>query len=208
MKIDLHTHSETGSACGNQGVDQIACGAIASGLDAVCLTDHNNLAARAEAAEVAARLNFPIFHGMEVSTEEGDIIAFGPLRENGYGLLSYAEWRAIIDRRAFALIPAHPFRGGGGFGQMPEMIRCYPDDFAALEAYSVNMTVEDSEKTVELAGELGLPVVANSDSHAPNRPPGSNYNILNQEVHSVQELVEALNAGAFEAMPVMDPIRA
>ncbi len=203
MKIDLHTHSRTGSGCGHQSVEEIVLGAISSGLDAVCLTDHNNLSGAAEAGEAVRFYGFPVFMGMEVTTLEGDIIAFGPLPEDGFGRVTYSELRRIIDLQAFALIPAHPYRAGGPFREMPEIVRRYPEDFAALEVCSFNMTPEDSERTLQLAEEVGRPVVANSDSHAPDRPPGSNYNILGREVKSVEQLVRVLNAGDFDAAPCM-----
>ncbi len=201
MKIDLHTHSKIGSGCGKQSVSQIVEAAIGNGMDAVCLTDHNEMSGREAADEASRKWDFPVFTGMEVSVREGHILAFGPLLEEGYGDegLKYSEFRRIIDLESFALIPAHPFRGGAPKVDIVEVIMRYFSEFAALEAYSFNMTDKDSENTIHLARLVGLPLVAGSDSHAPERPAGSYFTALARNVNTVSELVNALKAGDFEA---------
>jgi len=197
MKIDLHTHSSTGSACSRQGVIQIASDALCRGLDAVCVTDHNNKRAAEEAELITADTSFLILIGMEVTAEEGDFLIFGSDRA-GYPLLPYERLRAEVDLARCAVIPAHPYRGGA-YRETVSIARRFTSDFCGLEVYSVNMTEADSRDALDLAAELGLPAIGCSDSHRPGTA-GLNYTEFDDEIGSVEQLVAAIKSGRFRAV--------
>jgi len=199
MKIDLHTHSVFGSGCSRQTVERIAADAKANGIDAVCLTDHGNMRGRDEAQRVSEETGLPIFMGIEVTCEAGDILVFGLADTDGLWMLPYEELRTTIDLSQCALIPAHAYRGGFPFGNMPEIVRAHAADFAALEVYSCNVTDEDTEMLIDLAAETRLPTVGCGDSHSPGST-GLNYTEFEDEITSVEELVAALKSGRFKAV--------
>jgi len=199
MKIDLHTHSIIGSGCSRQTIEQIVADAKANGMDAVCLTDHNNMRGAEEAARVSAEARFPVFVGIEVTCREGDILIFGCGRSEGFPLMAYEELREMIDLDGCALIPAHAYRGGGPHGRMPEIIRAYTSDFAALEVYSCNVGDDDTEQLINLAREVGLPPVGCGDSHVAGTA-GLNYTDFEEQITSLEELITALKGGRFTAV--------
>ncbi|BBE23409.1 metal-dependent phosphoesterase [Arthrobacter sp. MN05-02] len=65
MRIDLHTHSNVSD--GTEDPDVLIASAVAAGLDAVALTDHDSTAGWDRAAAAAARLGITFVPGMEVS---------------------------------------------------------------------------------------------------------------------------------------------
>ena len=199
MKIDLHTHSVLGSGCSRQTVERIAADARAHGMDAVCLTDHGNMAGRDEARRVSEETGLPIFMGIEVTCAEGDILIFGLSQCDGLWMLPYEELRTAIDLERHALIPAHAYRGGVPFGSMPQIVSAHAADFAALEVYSCNVIDDDTRRLIDLAAEVGLPTVGCGDSHSPGST-GLNYTDFEDEIASVEELITALKSGNFKAV--------
>jgi len=169
------------------------------GIDAVCLTDHNNMRGKADAERISAETGFPVFVGMETNCTDGDILIFGNVNPSGYPTdVPYTDVRKLIDFAACVLIPAHSYRGGP-HSNMPETILEFKNDFAAIEAYSVNMNDTDSRNAVSLAGKTGLPTVGCSDSHHPGTA-GLNYTEFEDDINSVEELVAALKSGRFKAV--------
>jgi predicted metal-dependent phosphoesterase TrpH len=65
MRIDLHTHSTVSD--GTLGPAEVIEAAAAAGLDAVALTDHDNLAGWPEAAAAARGLGVEFVPGVEIS---------------------------------------------------------------------------------------------------------------------------------------------
>ncbi len=67
--IDLHTHSSVSD--GTETPTQLIRAAVAAGLDAVALTDHDSTAGWHEAALAAAGTGLTVIPGMELSTNFG-----------------------------------------------------------------------------------------------------------------------------------------
>ncbi len=65
VRIDLHTHSNVSD--GTENPEVLIRSAVAAGLDAVALTDHDSTAGWERAAEAADRLGILFVPGMEVS---------------------------------------------------------------------------------------------------------------------------------------------
>ena len=77
MRLDLHIHTNSYSACSTMTPDQMAASAKAAGLDGICITEHNRIWDRQEASSLGRKHDLPIFRGMEVTTTGGDILVFG-----------------------------------------------------------------------------------------------------------------------------------
>lgn len=61
MLVDMHLHERTHSADSFLDLEQIVTIAKAKGLDAVCITDHDSMGLRDDAAAYAKKIGFPIF---------------------------------------------------------------------------------------------------------------------------------------------------
>jgi hypothetical protein len=77
VATDLHAH--TVHSDGQLTVDELAALAVASGLDALAVTDHNTISHHAELAEVGRRYGIALIPGQEITTEQGHANAFGDI---------------------------------------------------------------------------------------------------------------------------------
>ncbi len=191
MIIDFHTHGKLAKylAFSPAYTDWLFGEARASGLDAVCLTEHfNTLGFRDVYADIAAR--FPrvgdafdvngllVFPGMEVDiAERGHTLVLGPMEEildfnralephkAKDAFLPLAELAGEVRARGLFFGAGHPFRAPG---RIPEQA---PEELAAFEFVDLNGKdlAHDFEgtiaKTYALAERLGVPVVSGSDTH-------------------------------------------
>lgn len=108
MKIDLHIHSDI-SSCGHQTIAEIIATAKQRGIDGICLTDHDTMAALKQVNEGLQSNGVLLFVGMEYTTTEGDFLIFGdfkeiPLNMTARDLVKY------VEQKGGALVAAHPFR--------------------------------------------------------------------------------------------------
>ncbi|MEP6624162.1 MAG: PHP domain-containing protein, partial [Acidimicrobiia bacterium] len=80
MRIDLHAHTAPRSNCSRTTLEELVTTARAHGLDALCITEHDVRWPDAELADASALLDFPLIPGVELTTDVGHVLAFGPLR--------------------------------------------------------------------------------------------------------------------------------
>ena len=115
MLVDLHVHTAVSSPCSQIDPRLLVEVAAQVGLDAICVTEHEEI----EGAEVARRLGeeagFPVFRGVEVYTELGDMLVFGLYRPRFPLTTPFAELLRDVREAGGAIIPAHPCRGSHGF---------------------------------------------------------------------------------------------
>jgi hypothetical protein len=120
---------------------------------------------------------------------------------------TYPELHALVREQGGWLAIAHPFRFGPSISVD---IEWYPPD--ALEGCSINVPLPQANRIREVAADLGIPVVCNSDAHD-TRHIGAGYNLLEGEIlrpqaqrpqddmreHRLDEraLIEHLKAGDF-----------
>lgn len=108
MLFDLHVHSRH-STCSSLGLDQILTHARGRGLDGVCLTDHDTMAAGCQLREGVQADGLCVILGMEYATPGGDFLLFGPFEDLRPGL-DAEELLALVDERRGAAVAAHPRR--------------------------------------------------------------------------------------------------
>lgn len=191
--IDLHVHSQLS---GDNLADPEECvlRAIARGLGGVAFTEHYSY----EASEPVERLRerygrqILILRGVEFSAAEGHCLVFGV---NPDRLLpQYAPAADLVreaNRRGGAVIPAHPFRGGSGIG---ELVRTLPG-IAALEGYNGCNLEAFNRRALAAARQLRLPVCGGSDAHAPAEV-GSCHTLF-PGVVTAENFIALLKAGNF-----------
>ncbi len=105
VAADLHAH--TLHSDGTLTVPELAALAVASGLDALAVTDHNTVAHHAELAGAGRRYGVALIPGQEVTTEYGHANAFGDI-----GWVDFrepaADWVSTVAARGGLLSVNHP----------------------------------------------------------------------------------------------------
>jgi predicted metal-dependent phosphoesterase TrpH len=159
IKVDLHVHSE-GSYDAKETVDHILEHAQDIGLDAIAITDHNEIEKSLEAVEKAEQYDLIGIPGAEISTKDGHLLALGveELPEKGQPYMETVE--EIREMGGVAVIP-HPFQRTR-HGVKKSKI----EDCDAIEAYnSWLFTGWRNRKARKYAEKHGYSEVANSDAH-------------------------------------------
>jgi predicted metal-dependent phosphoesterase TrpH len=138
VRIDLHTHSRVSD--GTQPPGELVRAAASAGLDVVALTDHDNTAGWAEAAEAAEGARIALVRGIEISTR---------YRGKGVHLLAY-----LPDPEDAALVAELGRILEGRDGRVPAML-------ARLRELGIDGATESAlaEITVDAAA-TGRPHVA------------------------------------------------
>lgn len=112
MLFDLHVHS-TLSPCSRLPLHDILAHARHRGLDGVCITDHDTMAARHELDEGVQSDGLCVVIGMEYATSQGDFLLFGPFEDLEPGRPA-SEILPLVYASGGAAVAAHPFRAGRG----------------------------------------------------------------------------------------------
>ena len=110
MKFDLHVHT-TLSSCSQLTLEQILDNARDKGVDGVCITDHDTMAATDLVKEGLQENGLCVLVGMEYATQGGDFLLFGPFEKLPVGLPAEAVLSAVRNTGGVA-IAAHPCRPG------------------------------------------------------------------------------------------------
>jgi len=76
-KTDLHIHSPESTCYSDKSatLEQIVDTALAAGLEAIAVTDHNTFAAIDDIRKIAAKKDLIVFPGVELTTKGGHIVA-------------------------------------------------------------------------------------------------------------------------------------
>ena len=211
MRLDLHVHTVRGSSDSALGLDELIDQAQRAGLDGVGITEHNSYWHDPAWDERAARAGLAIFHGIEVSTDCGHILAFGI---EGYvsGIHKAAVLREVADHCGAILIAAHPFRRVFERGpHIHNLLKLQNPTVAEAAAHPVFRLVdaievanggtleEENEFAVEVARYLGLPVTGGSDSHSANSL-GHKATLFDDPIRSMRDLIAAIKGGRGRAV--------
>jgi predicted metal-dependent phosphoesterase TrpH len=205
--VDLHLHTNRGSADSNLSLKDLVARAGAIGIGAVCITEHDNAWDLRELDAMAAESGVIFLRGMEVTTEMGHIGVFG-LNEYVGGIYKLRELRKVVDNLGGIMVANHPFRYKldprfSFINRDDETIDpSRPETAAKLEIFEVCDAVETlngacSEEenlfALKVARHLGLAEVAGSDSHSANSV-GCVTTLLPHRVANERELIEAIRA--------------
>jgi predicted metal-dependent phosphoesterase TrpH len=200
MLVDLHVHTAVSSPCSQ--IDPRLLIEVASrvGLDALCVTEHEEM----EGAEMARRLGeeagFPVFRGVEVYTELGDMLVFGLYRP-GFPLKTpFAELLSEARDAGGAIIPAHPCRGSYGFHHTlgEERAEFLLANVDAIETRNGGSSPESNGAAQAYADKYGIPGVGGSDAHFLMQL-GRCLTVFEREISDEVELVEEIKAGRCRA---------
>lgn len=163
LSLDLHTHSEA-SFDGRDSVELILQQAEAVGLDAIAITDHDEIWASREAVEAASEYDLVAIPGMEVSSAAGHVLSLGTETEISPNL-SFAETVSRIrDAGGLAVVP-HPYQETRS-GVLKNVAEDALEIADAIEVYNSRLlTGRANRQARQFATERDLPMTAGSDAH-------------------------------------------
>ena len=163
LSVELHTHSAL-SYDGRDPVDLLLSQAAAVGLDAVAVTDHDEIDASLEAADLAPEYGLVGIPGMEVTTAAGHVLAFGIEELVPAGLSFDDTLDRIHDQGGIAVVP-HPFQKSR-HGVAHKITRDQLASADAIEVYNSRLLTGRANRQAErFAERRNLPMTAGSDAH-------------------------------------------
>lgn len=205
MILDLHTHSiksDDGRAKVENYCQWIRTRELP--IDGFVLTEHRQFDLESDYSKLAADFGLTILKGAEVETEYGHVLVFGvtePLvRAFDFGDIHLPLARVIeaCEAHGAVPVPCHPGRKRVGMSAHLEEYGV-PEGVRIVEI--LNGGSRDNEDAVAqaMAAELGYRGIGGSDAHIVSHV-GRCATRFPAPVGSEQALVEALNAGEFEAV--------
>lgn len=198
MKIDMHVHTNVSSPCSLIDPSRLVDLAIAAGLDALCVTEHDDTIGADVAERIGRERGFQIFKGVEIYTELGDMLVFGLDVPKGTWKTPFDELVAACDAAGAVIVPAHPCRipdelvSKHGSERVEEML----DACVAVETHNGGSTPGGNDAAMKLAVEHGLPGIGGSDAHHEFQV-GRCYTVFEDDITTDAELVEALRKGRY-----------
>lgn len=205
MLIDLHSHTWPQSHDSVLNPDNLIVRARQAGLDAIVFTEHDTVWDFKSIEELRAKHNFLVLAGVEISTDDGHILAFG-IDKYVFGMHRSKELAGYVENAEGAMVAAHPYRR-----QMPWFSRNEEEYQGALEKASRNPAYQyvqgletqngrgsdkENEFSRKLAGMMQLQGTGGTDSHAISDV-GKCATYFEAEIHDERELIAAIKSGAF-----------
>jgi predicted metal-dependent phosphoesterase TrpH len=163
LSVELHAHSSL-SYDGRDPVELLLEQAAAVGLDALAITDHDEIQASLAAAEQAAEYGLVGIPGMEVSSAAGHVLGLG-IHERVPAGLSFGETLDRIREQGGVAVVPHPFQKSRS-GVMANISESELADADAIEVYNSRLlTGRGNRKAKRFAERNDLPQTAGSDAH-------------------------------------------
>ena len=165
LRVDLHTHTMW-SGDSTTTPDEFGAAIDASGLDVVCITDHNAIDG---AVELRDRLACRVIVGEELRTAAGEIIGLFLTQRVPMGISHLDAAKAIRDQGGVVYIP-HPFdplRRNLTEAALYELAEA--DLIDAVEVLNAKTSLSSlNRRAAEFAAEFGIVAGAGSDGHVPD----------------------------------------
>lgn len=187
MRLDLHVHS-TSSRDGTAGPEDIVRRTKQLGLDGVAITDHNAVEGSARACSMASAEGILVVSGVEVSSAEGHVLAYG-LRElvpRGRPLVETVD---MIRSAGGVAVAAHPERFPSGMG----LELAGEVSFDGIEVLNGGSSRRGNRLARRLAESKGLPVTGGSDAHSIDQV-GKSFTVVDN-VSSEDDVLKAIRNG-------------
>ncbi|MGW8323245.1 MAG: PHP-associated domain-containing protein, partial [Thermodesulfobacteriota bacterium] len=165
-------------------------------LDGFAATNHNSVEAAEECVEYGRKVGFPVFRGVEISTDRGHLLVYG-IGDDSWeptvisGLPSAIEVLARVDRSRVAVFLAHPFFDS--FHVTRDALMSFLVHVDGVE--SINGSKHLVNRIYqEKMGDAKVPCIGGSDAHEPGNL-GDAYTEFESTVFSDTDLVRELKYG-------------
>ncbi|MFC6871851.1 PHP domain-containing protein [Halobellus marinus] len=204
LSVELHAHSSL-SYDGRDPVELLLAQAEAVGLDALAVTDHDEIDASLEAAELASEYGLVGIPGMEVTSAAGHVLAFG-IDELVPAGLSYDETLTRIHEQGGIAVVPHPFQSSR-HGVAAQISRDQLAEADAIEVYNSRLfTGWANRKAERFATARGLPKTAGSDAHI-GEMVGQAVTEVGTDDRSVEGILDAIVEGKTSVVGSRTPWR-
>ena len=204
MIIDLHTHTKPMSDDSYLEPAELIQHAKQSGLDAICLTEHDWFWKREDIARLCQEHDFLVLPGVEMNTDEGHFLVFG-IEEYSFGMHHIINLKRAVDEAGGVMILAHPYRRQFyQSGDIDEAVERYSQRsffhlVDIIEVFNGRGTEKQNEFSRELCRQLNLKGTGGSDAHKlSDIPTYATY--FERKISNVRELITELKAGRFRAV--------
>jgi len=192
LSVELHTHSSL-SHDGRDPVELLLEQAQAVGLDALAVTDHDELDAALRAVELAPEYGLTGIPGMEVTCKAGHVLALGITEAVPPGL-SFAETLDRIRNQGGLAVVPHPFQESR-HGVLDKISKDELATADAIEVYNSRLLTGRSNRQAErFARRRGLPMTAGSDAHIAEMV-GQAVTTVDATDRSVEAILDAIREG-------------
>lgn len=199
VAADTHAHSLHSD--GTLGLHELAACAVDSGLDVLCVTDHNTVSHHPLLPAVAAAHDIVLVPGQETTTHRGHANAYGDI-----GFIDFrrpvADWARTVAERGGLLSINHPVAGDCSW------LEEVPDGVGGIEILHSELLREPistaavgwAQQVIAARGgpaAAGISFLAGADFHRPSDPirPGTPATWLCVEELSPDGVLEAMRAG-------------
>ncbi len=205
MIIDLHAHS-TKSDDGRAKVENY-CKWIRTRelpLDGFVLTEHRQYDDESDYSSLGEEYGLLILKASEVETEYGHVLVYGVtpdlVNEFDFSSISLRLAKVIeaCERHQAVAVPCHPGRPRVGMAAHLEEFGI-PDRVKIVEIYNGGSRNNEDEIACTLADDQGYAGIGGSDAHIVSHI-GRCATRFEDDIHSMQDLVNALQNKAFEAI--------
>jgi hypothetical protein len=208
MLIDLHSHTWPRSHDSVLNPEDLIVRAKQAGLNGICFSEHDTVWDQKDVDELRAKHDFLVLAGVEISTDDGHILAFG-IDKYVFGMHRARELASYVEKAEGVMVAAHPYRR-----QMPWFSRNEEEYQAALDKASRNPAYQYVRALEELNGRgsdkenefsrrlcemMDLPGTGGTDSHAISDI-GKCATYFEREIRDERELIAELKAGRFHAV--------
>lgn len=198
MIVDLHVHTAVSSPCSFIDPEQMIDRAVAVGLDALCVTEHEEIRGAEVARDIGRRKGFTVFRGIEIYTEFGDVLVYGLYRDAPAWKTPFEELVRISGEEDAVMVLAHPCRIVGelekvhGEADVARMV----SRVDAIETFNGGCTPEGNRAAAQMADSYGLPQTGGSDAHHLFQV-GRCVTVFDDHLETEEQLIEALRSGRY-----------
>jgi len=197
MKFDLHVHQNIHSSDSKIDIREGLRYAKSIGLDGVCITDHDSLGMRSNAESLSKEHNLLVIVGVEIYSEDGDILCFG-IDEMPTERLSAQNTIDFVQSRGGVCVAAHPFRNNNrGLGELIYDV----DGLCAVEGYNGRTSSLNNDRCILGAKNSNIRITGGSDAHTVNEI-GCCYTQFDTEIHCEEDFISALKQGKFRGVNI------
>jgi predicted metal-dependent phosphoesterase TrpH len=195
---DLHVHTIY-SHDGTAPVPAVLARARQIGLDVIAITDHDEIAGSLKALELAPAFGVEVIPGMEVTTDEGDLLALNITEKIERGLPLINTILKVNQLGGFCIAP-HPMANGIGMKSLSaySISKALHNTRAmqtliAIETYHATTLDRTSNHYARILDDwLDITPTASSDAHVVE---AIGLGITEFDGHTAQDLLTALQNG-------------
>jgi predicted metal-dependent phosphoesterase TrpH len=165
VRVDMHSHTMW-SGDSTTTPAELADAAVESGIDVLCITDHNAIAG---AVELRERLSCRVIVGEELRTAAGEIIGLFLTERVPVGTSHLDEARAIRDQGGVVYVP-HPFDPMRRNLAEPALRELAAEGLIdAIEVVNAKTSLASlNRRAADFADEFAILHGAGSDAHVPD----------------------------------------